>query len=144
MKSMTLLELERSNDPVAAIIPPLLFPSITVDDSKAQQVVSHYALAGEKHTQVYRPQHHGLARTLRPDQPASSFLSGRALAFVLVALSNDNTPNRLKEVRPVYDMSGNVIYLANKNGVTVDTEAGDTTIKTPMERLRCHRKETQD
>ena len=111
---------------------------IKVDDSKAQQTVSHYALAGEKHTQIYRPQFHGFSS----NPPAGSTgivvsLGGERSRSVLLGAEHDKyRPTDLKEGEAkLYDMSGNVIYFANKTGISVNTAEGDTTITTPKGKM---------
>ena len=107
---------------------------VSVDDSGPQQVVSHYALAGESHTGVYRPQPHGFSS----NPPAGSTgavvsLGGERSRSILLGAEHDKyRPTGLKEGETkLYDMSGNVIYFANKTGIAVNTKEGDTTIATP-------------
>lgn len=112
---------------------------IKVDDSKGQQVVSHYALAGEKHTQIYRPQFHGFSS----NPPAGSTgvvvsLGGERSRSVLIGAEHEKyRPTDLKDGETkLYDIGdgkgkANTVHLANKTGIAIDTQAGDTTITTP-------------
>ena len=115
--------------------PHLAFAEIgEVDDSGTQQLVSHYALAGESHTKVYRPQGHGLSSN--PPKGSTGVvvsLGGERSRSVLLGAEHDKyRPTGLKEGETkLYDMSGNVIYMANKSGTTVSTKEGDTMIATP-------------
>jgi phage gp45-like len=119
---------------------------VSVDDSGPQQKVSHFALAGESHTDVYRPQFHGFSS----NPPAGSTgvvvsLGGERSRSVLVGAEHDKyRPVGLKEGEvKLYDIGDpkaqagkvNTVYLANKAGIAVDTQVGDTSITTPNGKL---------
>lgn len=104
-----------------------------VDDSGAQQLVSHHGFAGERHSEVYRPQNFGFSS--RPPQGSTGLvvsLGGeRSRSVFLGGEHDDHRPTGLKEGEAkLYDADGNLIFLGRKNGMTVTTEKGDTTVTT--------------
>ncbi len=99
-----------------------------VDDSGKQQLVSHYGLLGEKHSEVYRLQHFGFSS--RPPKGSTSVvvsLGGeRSRSVILGGEHDDYRPTGLEEGESkLYDMHGNVIFMAGKTGIPVHVSKGD-------------------
>jgi phage baseplate assembly protein V len=104
-----------------------------VDDSGKQQTVSHYAFAGELHSEVYRPQVFGLSS--RPPKGSTGVvvaLGGeRSRSVFLGGEHDDHRPKGLKEGEAkLYDAEKNSLYFARKNGVMLTTSKGDTKVET--------------
>jgi phage baseplate assembly protein V len=104
-----------------------------VDDSGKQQLVSHHGLAGERHSEVYRPQAFGFSS--RPPKGSTGVvlsLGGeRSRSVFLGGEHDDHRPTGLKEGEAkLYDAEGNLIFFGRRNGMTVTTAKGDTTITT--------------
>jgi phage baseplate assembly protein V len=112
---------------------------ISVDDSKAQQTVSHYALAGEQHSQVYRPQPHGF--TSNPPQGSTGIvvsLGGERSRSVLLGGEHDKyRPTGLKEGNSeVYDTENNTMRFSGKDGVNLTITKGDLVIDAKEKKIK--------
>lgn len=104
-----------------------------LDDSGKQQLVSHYGYAGERHSEVYRPQYFGFSS--HPPKGSTGVVASlggeRSRSVFLGGEHDDHRPTGLKEGEAkLYDAEGNLVFLGRKNGVTVTTSQGDTTIAT--------------
>jgi phage gp45-like len=101
---------------------------IKTDDSDGFQLVDLYGLAGEQLKQVYRPQPYGLS-TYAPNGSHGvmvSFGGERTASFLVGGDLPAKRPNKLNEGDvKLYDQSGNIIYLAQKNGIQTTVAGGD-------------------
>ncbi len=114
--------------------PELILAELSAsDDSKAQQLISHYGLMGEQHTQVYRPQNFGFSS--RPPKGSTGMvlsLGGeRSRSLFFGGEHDDYRPTGLNEGEgKLYDSSGNLIYMNTGQGISVKAAAGNTIIQT--------------
>lgn len=104
-----------------------------VDDSGAQQLVSHHGFAGERHSEVYRPQSFGFSS--RPPKGSTGLIVSlggeRSRSVFLGGEHDDHRPKGLGDGEAkLYDAAGNLIYFARKNGVSVQAAQGDVTVTT--------------
>lgn len=99
-----------------------------VDDKGKQQTVTHHGFAGERHSEVYRPQHFGFSS--RPPKGSTGVvvsLGGeRNRSVFLAGEHDDHRPTGLKEGQAkLYDSAGNVIFMAGDDGLTKKVAKGD-------------------
>lgn len=115
--------------------PKVVLSEITkVNDDGKQQTVTHHGLAGEQHSDVYRPQYFGLSS--HPPKGSTGItisLGGERSRSILFGGEHDeHRPTKLKEGElKLYDAEKNTIYLERKKGITVTASEGDTKIDTP-------------
>jgi phage gp45-like len=105
---------------------------IETDDSKEEQVVKLYGLAGEELKDVYRPQTYGLSAHApkKSNGVLVSFGGERSLSMLLGGDLPSKRPHGLKEGEvKLYDVEGNVIFMALKNGISVSAAKGDVVVK---------------
>ncbi len=107
---------------------------IQTDDSADDgfQLVDLYGLDGETLKQVYRPQPYGLS-THAPKKSNGMFVSfggERSLSMLIGGDLPGKRPHKLNEGDAVlYDQTGNVVSMVQKNGISVNAANGDIVAK---------------
>lgn len=101
---------------------------VEVDDDGKQQTVTHHALAGEKHSEVYRPQPFGFSS--RPPKGSTGVvvsLGGERNRSVFFGGEHDDyRPTKLKEGQvKAYDQAGNTFALLKDDGVATTVAKGN-------------------
>lgn len=101
---------------------------LEVDDSGKQQTVTHHGLAGEKHSEVYRPQPFG--STSVPPKGSTGVvgsLGGERNRSVFFAGEHDDyRPKNLKPGQKAsYDLAGNITTWGGDSGVSTGVKKGD-------------------
>ena len=106
---------------------------VGTDDSQGFQTLTLYGHAGETLKTVYRPQHYGL--TSHAPVGAHGMLVSlggeRNQSFLLGGELPGKRPTNATEgdVR-LYDQTGNVVYMGQKNGISISTASGNAVVKT--------------
>jgi phage gp45-like len=100
---------------------------LEVDDSGKQQTVTHHGLAGEKHSEVYRPQPFGFSS--HPPKGSTGVVGSlggeRNRSVFLGGEHDDHRPTKTESGQSVlYDDKGNTIFMAGKKGVPVHVKKG--------------------
>lgn len=106
---------------------------LEVDDKGKQQRVTHHAFAGEKHSEVYRPQPFGFSSSPPKGSTGAVVSLGgeRNRSLFFGGEHDDHRPTGLEEGQAkLYDAAGNLIFFGRKNGLSVSTKKGNTEIKT--------------
>lgn len=101
---------------------------LEVDDSGKQQTVTHHGLAGEKHSEVYRPQPFGFSS--HPPKGSTGVVGSlggeRNRSVFLGGEHDDHRPTKLKEGQvKYYDQVGNTIGLLKDDGIATAVVKGD-------------------
>jgi phage baseplate assembly protein V len=101
---------------------------LEVDDEGKQQTVTHHGLAGEKHSEVYRPQPFGFSS--HPPKGSTGVVASlggeRNRSVFFGGEHDDHRPTKLKEGQVKnYDKAGNSIGLLADDGVATAVAKGD-------------------
>ena len=106
---------------------------VSTDDSDGEQAVNLYGLDGEVLKSVYRPQHYGLSShaPVGSHGVLVSFGGERNQSFLLGGELPEKRPIKGSEGDvKLYDQSGNVVYMGQKNGISISTASGNAVVKT--------------
>ncbi|PWB90674.1 hypothetical protein C5688_09115 [Methylocystis sp. MitZ-2018] len=103
---------------------------VEVDDDGKQQTVTHHGFAGEKHSEVYRPQPFGFSS--HPPKGSTGIIVSlggeRNRSVFLGGEHDDHRPTKLKEGQVKnYDKAGNSIGLLADDGVATAVTKGNHT-----------------
>ena len=107
---------------------------ISTDDSGPEQKVEAYGLAGEKLSELHRPQPFGLSAHAPPQSTALIMSLGgeRSISILMGGELPSKRPNNLPEGTSVlYDASGNVIFAKAANGLQIKSNTSHVTVEVP-------------
>ena len=112
---------------------------VSTDDSDGEQAVKLFGLDGEVLSNVYRPQHYGLSSYAPTGSHGVlvSFGGERNQSFLLGGELPQKRPTKANEGDvKLYDQTGNVIFMAQKNGISLSTANGDAVVRTSKGAVR--------
>jgi phage baseplate assembly protein V len=99
-----------------------------VNDDGAQQVVDHKGLAGEDHTEVYRPQYFG-STSVPPKGSTGVVISPDGERNRSVFIGGEHDDYRPKKLKPgqkaAYDQSGNITTWGHEDGRSTVVKKGN-------------------
>lgn len=104
---------------------------VSADDSGAQQLVSYKGLAGEQHSEVYRPQPHGFSSVPKPGSVGWFMALGgeRSRALALGFEDDSRITGQAPGTTHLYDDKGNVISVLSNGGTLHKNVEGDWEVK---------------
>ena len=106
---------------------------VKTDDSAGEQALNLYGLDGEVLKTVYRPQSYGLTShaPVGSHGVLVSFGGERNQSFLMGGELPDKRPLNANEGDvKLYDQTGNVVFMGQKNGISISTASGNAIVKT--------------